>query len=342
MKSLGLAALATASVLAVPAVAVAHPSVYTAPSNGVNGTTLAPQTRYVVSNHGFTYVLRETNDPENKLPALLTQGVVGYNMIPGAWRTGKDFATVMNTGGSGAQAHATCLTGALQTESAIKSWQDADAFYNYVPFQATTAGLEDDPKRWLPTLTDAGFDITKLGTAAAAAAECEKVPGAVYVPADTIQTTSAALADGTVKEATAPLTAQVSTLQSQVAQLTNQVTTLQAAAAQLANQKPAARPLALKLSAKKFDQGVAMVTGDANTAVTVKATLSSADAKKLKISRTISSKKVTIDAQGAALVDLALTKKAAKAIDKHLPALKITVEAATGTVKKTATGTLTR
>ena len=85
-----------------------------------------------------------------------------------------------------------------------------------------------------------------------------------------------------------------------------------------------------------------MVTGQPGTAVTVRALLSSANAKKLKISRTISSKKATIDADGAALVNLGLTAKAAKAVDKHLPELKVTVDATGGGVKKTATGTLTR
>jgi hypothetical protein len=42
-------------------------------------------------------------------------------------------------------------------------------------------------------------------------------------------------------------------------------------------------------------------------------------------------------------VNLTLTKKAAKAVDKHLPALKVTVDAsAAGASTQTATGTLTR
>jgi hypothetical protein len=343
-RPLGLAALAAGTALVLPAAAQAHPSVYASKANIVVNGALQEQTRYVVSNHGFTMVLRETNNVSGANQALKTQGVVGYNLIPNPWRTGKPFAELMTTGGSDAQAHATCLTPALQSEAAIKSWQDADAFYNYVPFQTSSAGLEDDPARWLPTLTGAGFDTNRLTSAAAAEAECEKVAGAEYVPADAVQTTAASLADGTVKEATAPLNTQVSTLQSQVTQLQNQVTTLQAAAA-AAQVNPGAktvRAFTLKLSAKKFAQAVAMVTGEPNTAVTVKATLASKVAKKLKIARTISSKSLTLDGSGAALVDLGLTKKAAKAVDKHKPALKITVEAAAGATKKTARGTLTR
>ena len=73
-----------------------------------------------------------------------------------------------------------------------------------------------------------------------------------------------------------------------------------------------------------------------------RALLSAANAKKLKIARTIATKKATINAHGAALVNLGLTAKARKAVDKHLPQLKVTVEVAGGGVKKTATGTLTR
>ncbi|MBE2316510.1 hypothetical protein DVA67_011020 [Solirubrobacter sp. CPCC 204708] len=336
---LGLAALTAAATLAVPAAAAAHPSVYTSDSYGIAPNTtdqLALQTRYVVTNHGYTMVLRETNDPTAANADLQKQGVVGYNLAPGGWRSGKSFAAVMTQAATAAQAHATCLTPALQSEQAIKAWQDADAFYNYVPFQATSAGLEDDPARWLPVLTSQNFNVANLGTPAAAEAECEKVPGATYVPADTVQTTADALASGTVALKTTPLSTEINSLKAAKAAVDAQL------AAALAPKPVTPRPLTLKLSAKKFQQAVAMVTGDPNTAVTVRALLSSADAKKLKISRTISSKKATIDGQGAALVDLGLTAKAAKAVDKHLPALKVTVEATAGAAKQTATGSLTR
>jgi hypothetical protein len=343
-QSLGLAALASASVLALPALASAHPSVYpsvgyTAAATGTPGEfNRVEHKRYVVTNHGFTIVLRETNNVGDGNVPLRTQGVVGYNLLPSDYRkqAGKSFATLMGEGGTGAQAHATCLTPSLQSEAAVKSWQDADAFYNYVPFQTTTAGLEDDPARWLPTLTNAGFDTSKLATAAAAEAECEKVPGAEYVPADTVVTTAAALSAGTVAEATAPLQSQIKTLETGVSSLQAQL-----AAASVPKPAPA-RALALTLSAKKFDQGVAMLTGEPGTQVTVRALLSSANAKKLKIARTLSSKKVTINAQGAALVNLTLTSKARKAVDKHKPSLKVTVDATAGAVKQTAAGTLTR
>lgn len=338
-QSLGIAALVATGALAIPAAAIAHPSVYPTTANtavAVPNTTptqytLEAQTRYVVTNHGFTIVLRETNrlNATSAAAADKVKGVVGYNLIPSNWRNqaGQTFASVMAVGGTGAQAHATCLTPALETEAAIKSWQDADAFYNYVPFQATAAGLEDDPARWLPTLTAAGFDTSRLGTAAAAEAECEKVAGAEYVAADTVQTTSAALAEGLTK----PLDAQVTTLTTTNAALTNEVEELKktvfatsplqsqvnALTAQLATATAAAKPLTLTLS-KASTAGVDFtIAGPPSSKGNVVVSLTAAQAKKLKLkSTTIAKGTFTAAANGNATASLKLTAAAKKALKK--------------------------
>lgn len=337
MKPLGVAALAALTTLAVPAVASAHPSVYLTSANVIKtGTTneIEPQTRYVVSNHGFTIVLRETNSLNANSPAAAdkVRGVVGYNLIPSGWRAGKPFADVMAVGGTGAQAHATCLTPALQSEAAIKSWQDADAFYNYVPFQAASAGLEDDPARWLPTLTAAGFDTSKLGDAAAAEAECEKVAGAVYVAADAVQTNSASLSSGVTKAledkikaletANAGLTTEVaelkktvfatSPLQSQVTALTQQLAT---ATTENAGLKAAAKPLTLTLSKVSTSGITAAIAGPPSSKGNVVVSLTAAQAKKLKLkSRTVAKGAFTAGADGNATATLKLTSAAKKAL----------------------------
>ena len=109
--------------------------------------TFAPQTRYVVANHGFTYVLRESNGD-------LGGGVFDYKAIPTALRAGKDWAWLVANGTTGAQAHAQCELPALETEAAIRSWQGDDPFYGYVPFQKGSAGLEDDPATWIPVVEE--------------------------------------------------------------------------------------------------------------------------------------------------------------------------------------------
>ena len=58
-RSLGAAALAATTVLAVPATVLAHGSVYQ--GTAATGAGLTPETRYFVTNHGFSYVLKETN-----------------------------------------------------------------------------------------------------------------------------------------------------------------------------------------------------------------------------------------------------------------------------------------
>ena len=235
------------------------------------------------------------------------------------------------------QAHATCLGAAWDTTANILAWQE-DPFFNYIPWQKTAAGLGDDPSEWIPVVkTITGVDLAALNTRGRVHGRVRGPGvGGHYFPADTAARITNALE-----------TAIKTPLESQITTLTASVNTLTAAKAAVDAQLVAAlvpkpRALTLTLSAKKFDQGVAMVTGQPGTAVTVRALLSSANAKKLKIARTISSKKATINVDGAALVNLGLTAKAAKAVDKHLPQLKVTVDVTGGGVKKTAAGTLTR
>jgi hypothetical protein len=357
--------------LALPAAAFAHPGVYTsqqlayeaaAPYNDAcritdavgNDACIQDRQRktYAVGNDG--YAMAFTEGAPAATPSTLTngapvgRGMVNYRFLPGTWRgaandDNRKLWMAYGPAKTDLQAHATCLGAAWDTPDNILAWQD-DPFYNYIPWQKTSVGIGDEPAKWIDAVKAAtGIDLAALNTPAEFKAACETFPGASYYTADT----ASSITSATVADAVAPLNTQVSTLQSQITQLQTGMSSLTAAKAAVDAQLAAAltpkpRALTLKLSAKKFDQGVAMVTGEPNTAVKVKALLSSANAKKLKISRTISSKSVKIDATGAALVDLGLSKKAAKAIDKHFPALKVTVEAAAGAVKKTATGTLTR
>lgn len=310
-KSLG--ALAAAATLVVPAAAAAHPSVYE--SKGYTGADRKEQTRYVVSNHGFTTVLRETNGLTD------ARGVVGYNLIPGDWRAGKDFATIMATGGTGAQAHATCLTPKLETEEAIRSWQEGDPFYNYVPFQATSAGLEDDPATWLPTLQANGYDITKLGRA-----ECEKDAGATYVPADETQTSIASMASGSTK----PLEDKLAAVTAENTTLAGELTTVKS---QLAAAQAAATPLKVSVASAKartVARRGAKVTVTAQPAKRVKVTVSVSEglARTLKLRSTVlGTKTVTTAADGTATATVKLRKAAAKAVRALKKSVSVTIQA---------------
>ena len=97
-----LAALVVAMAsLAVPASAWAHGSVYTDiakidtdPAQGP--FTLADQTRHVVTNHGFTMLLRETNGASDK-------GMIDYSRLPGDYRASLTPSQALAEGDTAAQ-----------------------------------------------------------------------------------------------------------------------------------------------------------------------------------------------------------------------------------------------
>ena len=250
----------------------------------------------------------------------------------------------MAAGGTGAQPHATCVgAAALESEAAIKSWQDADAFYNYVPFQTESAGLEDTPSRWLATLTAAGVTSADLASEASRTAKCTAL-GGVYTKADTIQTTTAALAEGLttpLEEEIAALKTQGTTLTSQVATLT---TELNAAKTQIASLMLAAKPLKLTLSSAKAKTGAKLtVTGQPLKPVKVTLSLKESAARKHKLSSSVlGTKTVTTDAAGKAAVTVKLSKAAAKALKSLKGSLAVTAEATSGDRFTTTTGKLTR
>jgi hypothetical protein len=330
-RSLGVAAATAAVALAFPALASAHGSVYTSLS-------ATGETRYAVTNHGFTYVLRESNG----LGA--SKGMVGYNLIPTAWRTGKTFAEIMTTGGTGAQPHATCVgAAALESEAAIKSWQDADPFYNYVPFQAESANLEDTPARWLATLAAAGVTTADLADEASRTARCAAL-GGTYTKADALQTSAAALAEGQtdpLEEEIGTLKTQGTTLASQAAILT---TELNATKTQVAALLAATTPLKLTLAKAKAKTGAKLaVTGQPLKAVKVTLSVKESAARKHKLrSSVLGTKTVTTDATGKAAVTVKLSKAAAKALGSLKGSLAVTAEATSGDRFTTTTGKLTR
>ena len=94
------AAACAVAALAATAAASAHPSVYT--SNARTGNPPVAQERYVVANHGFTYVLTESNGKDNDF------GVMDYKFMPTAYRNTLDLDDLLAEGDTGAQAHATC------------------------------------------------------------------------------------------------------------------------------------------------------------------------------------------------------------------------------------------
>jgi hypothetical protein len=347
------AAVSVAGALALPALASAHPGVYVVgqlvrPAAATcvfpDDTCLTTTKQYAVANDGWALGFTEGNGITG-VQADTTAGMINYKSMPGNWRTQMtpEQKRTLAAAQTDLQPHATCGGSALlDTPANVLAWQEADPFFNYIPWQKTSAGLGDEPSHWIAVVKAAtGVDLSTLSGDAAFKAACESAPvSGTYHTADV----SAAIATATVAAATAPL-------QSQVAQLQTGITTLQAAkaasdaaavAAEVARQALVNRALTLTLSGKRFGQAVAMVTGAAGTAVTVDLSLTAANAKQLKLARKLASKKVTLGATGAALLTLSPSAKATKAIAKRNRDLKVSVAAAGGGKTQTATGTLTR
>ena len=321
-----LAAGAVLAALALPATASAHPGVYTVTQKVAGaGCTfpatgcLTDRTQYAVANDGWALGFTEFN---NLAPG---GGLINYKAMPSSWRapmTAEEKRT-FGAAQTNLQAHATCSGTALDNGANILAWQGTDPFFNYVPWQSRSAGLGDDPAKWIPVVKSVtGVDLTGMSDAQAQAA-CVGAGGGYHTP-----DTPANIADALLASVTSPL-------QSQVAQLQNQVGVLQAGKA-AAETALANRPLALTLSAARFDLPVAMVTGLPGTPVTVKLLLGSADARRLKVSRTAASKTKTIGARGAELFTLTPARKVAAS----RRALKITIQAAGGGKTLTSKGTL--
>lgn len=321
-----LAAGVVLAALAFPAAASAHPGVYTVTQKLAGAGCTYPTTgcltdkvQYAVANDGWALGFTETNN----LPA--GGGLINYKRMPGTWRAPMtpDEKRTYADAQTNLQAHATCSTPALDDGTAILAWQSSDPFFNYVPFQSTSAGLGDEPSKWIPVVKQAtGVDLTGM-TPGQAQAACTTL-GGTYRPADDAASIT-----------TAMIAAAVSPLQSQVSQLQNQVGALQAAKA-AADAAALNRPLGLTPSSKTFDTPVAMVTGLPGTAVTVKVLLGAADAKRLKVSRTAAKKSKTLGAAGAELFTLTPSRKVAAS----RRALKVTIEAAGGGKTLTSKGTL--
>jgi hypothetical protein len=335
-----IGALTAVAALALPASAFAHGSVFETEAR--LGAGPETQTQYVVTNHGFTFVLKETNSAAD-------QGMVNYKKLPRAYRdTLPDKADWFAAGDTGAQPHATCRGVAALDEAAVLAWQGADPFYNYVPWQKASAGLEDDPAKWIAVVqAETGVD---LATAADPAAACTGV-GGTYTPADEIQTTAKALSSGTIEEETAPLTAEIGKLTTALttadglrAALQTALDAAKAELTKLGTPMQAALPTAkLKGKALARKGTTVAVTGTAGAPVTVELAVSEGQARKLKLkSSVLATTKATIGADGTATVGVRAKKAARKALRKLKRAVAFEVTVTSGDRFTTAGGSLTR
>jgi hypothetical protein len=375
-----ICAVAVVAVLAAPAAASAHPSVYSGEAvidlNPAPGAfELGTQVRHMVTNHGYTTVLRETNG----LTVDAHKGVMSYALLPADRRAMLSATEELGTS-TGAQAHATCDVAALNAESAVLNWQEEDPFYNYVPFQKAAAGLDDDPADWIDDVRAlTGVDLAQVSDDPAQAATqlemlCESAApaglGGTFVPADQTQNTIAALASGSVEHATEPLLGRIAQLETFTAQLQAQKAAAEQAAAgaqaqvgqvgplqqenqslkaEVARMRLEATPLRISPVGKRSAAQLAAsgmsvrVTGPAGKRVTVRLLVSQAVAKSLGLkSRVLGKATATIGADATALVRVTLRKAAKAAMRKAKGSMRVSLEAASGDRSASASRRLSR
>ncbi|MDO9357317.1 MAG: hypothetical protein Q7T55_26705 [Solirubrobacteraceae bacterium] len=349
-----VAAAIAAAALTLPGVASAHTSVYTSQTKTAVGTppTLVDgPIHYLVSNHGYNVVLRETN-------GVATGGVLNYKVLPSAWRTTVPKSTLLATA-TGAQPHATCAGLPQLDEAAVLAWQEEDPFYAYVPWQKTAAGLGDDAEvaKWVAVVKSrTGVDLTTVADPAAA---CTGLGGS-FVPADTVQTTGAALSSGDIALVADPLRAQIEDYKKQLAAAvpaaTAKAATDAAVASAVASEaaktasadaalKASATPLAIaaasgSITRKAAGAGItATITGRPYLAVTVSATVTTKAKSKAKLpSSTLATATARLDAAGKATVTLKPSKKVASALTRAKGSLPVSLAARPA---ETATATAT-
>lgn len=306
-----LAALA----LALPASASAVPSVTTVAAKldtpGVtfltdpSGAGLTPQARYVVSADGWTAGYAESN-------GVTGGGVIDYSVLPTDYRAPATPAEKLAypAAQTGVQPHATCSgVTALSDSANVLAWQGRDPSYAYVPWQKTSAGLGDDPTKWIPVVrTATRVDLSATTDFRRACTDL----GGTYHAADT----TSSVADALIAAATAPLQRQITTLQGQVATLTRARAASDRAAAtardaqklaEAAYQALFTKPISLTLATKRFvlGSGVVMVTGSPTDPVDVTLEITRKKARKLGLSSPVIAEALgELNADGAALLTL--------------------------------------
>jgi hypothetical protein len=306
-----LAALA----LAIPASASAVPSVTTVDakldtptvtfSTDATGAGLTAQTRYVVSADGWTAGYAETN-------GVTGGGVLDYSVLPTDYRAPMTAAEKLAYAGAqtDVQPHATCSGVAALTDPAnVLAWQGRDPSYAYVPWQRTTAGLGDDPTKWIPVVRTA--TRVDLSTVTDLRRACTDL-GGTYHAADTVSS----VADALIASALAPVQRQVTTLQAQVASLTRARAASDRAAAtardaqklaEAAYQALFTKPITLTLASKRFalGSGVVMVSGSPTDPVDVTLEIARKKARKLGLSSPVIAEALgELNADGAVLLTL--------------------------------------
>lgn len=303
-------------------------------------TNLKDQVQYSVDTDGYASAYAETN-------ALTTDGVINYAVLPTAYRapaTAEQLRTYADAQ-TGLQAHATCVgVASLQDGANILAWQGKEPYYNYVPFQAKSAGLGDDPAKWIPVVKAAtGVDLSAVVDAKTA---CTGL-GGTYYGADASRPVAATLISNAVATAVAPLNTKVTSLTKDLATAkaaTQTAKDLQKTAEVAYQTALFDREVIVTPSAKKLAPGhvVALLTGSITDPVDVTLEVTAKVKKKLKLSSRVLSETTTeFTDQGAVIVTLKPERADLRKLGKSKKAIKATIKGVSSGKSGSAKVTLT-
>lgn len=325
-RALIATAAAGACALAAPAAAGAAPVVFSTTAKLVPGgltptiaTTpadLTDEPQYLLSNGGFTYSLRESN-------GQVTGGLLDTSKLPLAYRSVIPTSRWLTEAATGAQPHATCDVAALDDTAVVLGWQGSEPSYGYIPFQATSAGLGDDPASWLAKVkTATGVALTPATDLAAACAGI----GGTFHPADTVVTPAAPFALGL----TAPLNAQVAALNAKLATLTKAKAD---ADAQIKDLKLQAATATVKVpSSATLQRGLEVdYSGPPGRPLFVRVWVAERERRELGIPlRTLGTGTATVGANGKIRVIVTPNPRTARVLLKQTTAVPVTLTAISG------------
>jgi hypothetical protein len=348
-----IVAAGAVTLVAAPA-ALAHPSTIelTArvcpPSGACTNATLTDQTQYVILEHGYVTVLKESNGAAD-------HGILNLKNLPGGYRSGLATkaewftatagiavpGSLTGAADTGAQPHATCrgvsaLTSGNPTGDAnVLEWQGTDPFFNYVPWQATASGLDDklEVQHWLDVASRvSGAPLSASSTVAQFTAACTGL-GGTYTPADAVVTSIASASSGSVADAVAPLNTQIGALSTQIATLTESLRKVSAFSVSFARPTITRRTIAA--------DGIAVtVSGPAGEKARVDVTTTVAASRRLGIPRHLGTVVGAPGAGGAVTLTVRPNKGALALIaaaNKGAIPLKAEVTRATAPASTTAT-----
>ena len=160
-------ALALAAVLALPATAAAHPSVYK--DIGYDRRGREPARASWSRRRATSSPTTASRSCCGRATASRPAACSTTSGCQGPYRATLDWSELIAQGTPARRRTRPATSPRSTSEEAVRAWQGEDPFYAYVPFQKASAGLEDDPATWIAEVKErTGVDLATVADPVAA------------------------------------------------------------------------------------------------------------------------------------------------------------------------------